>query len=71
MLYIKDKRGVDKNQVIHAILLGCIFLLQEFYLVCTSLIDATNNNIGGSIIHISLTIFVRNKHEKLSLVSFL
>lgn len=69
LLYICGKIRVGKSRVLHAIELKFPFSLINFDLVITALTDAIAENIGGSIIHISVAISVKNRHGKLDLIS--
>ena len=69
LLYICGNGGVGKNKVIYVIELGCILLLRNSDLVITAPTGTKADNIGGSTIHISLDIDVRNRHEKSNTIS--
>ncbi len=69
LLYIRGKGGVGKSRVGHAIELGCTLLSQDSDLVITTPTDAAVDNIGGSTIHTSLAIGVRNRNGKSNAIS--
>ncbi len=69
LLYIPGKGGVGKNRVVHAIEMGCALLSQNSDLVITAPTGAAADNIGGSTIHTSLAIGIRNRHGKSNAIS--
>ncbi len=71
LLYIRGEGGVGKSRVVHAIELGCNLLLRDSDLVITAPTDAAADNIGGSTIHTSLAISIRNRHGKSNILSSL
>ncbi len=71
LFYIHGESGVGKSRVIHAIELGCNLLLRDSNLVITAPTGAIADNIGGSTIHTSLAIGIRNRHRKSNILSSL
>lgn len=69
LLYICGEGGVRKSRIVHAIELGCALLLRDSDLVITAPMGAAADNIGGSTIHTSLAIGVRNRHGKSNAIS--
>ncbi len=69
LFYICGKGGVGKSKVVHAIEMGYALLSQNSDLVITAPTSAVTDNIGGSIIHTSFAIGVRNRHGKLNAIS--
>lgn len=71
LLYIYSKSRVKKSKIIYMIKLRYIILLQDFDLIITTLISAIVDNIGDSIIYISLAISIKNRHKKWNTISHL
>lgn len=69
LLYIRGEGGVGKSRVVHAIELGCTILSRDSDLVITAPTGAAADNIGGSTIHTTLAIGVRNRHGKSNAIS--
>lgn len=69
LLNIYSKSRVKKIKVVHAIELGYIILLQNSDLIIIATTGTTADNIGGSTIHTSLTIDVKNRHRTLNAIS--
>ncbi len=69
LLYIYSQSVIGKNRVIHTIEIECAFLLQDLSLVMTTLTSTTADNIDSSIIYKNLAIGIKNKHEKLNIIS--
>lgn len=69
MLYISGKGRIGKSKVVHTIKLGCALSSQNLDLIITAPTDAVADNIGGSTIHTSLAIIVRNRYGKSNTIS--
>lgn len=68
LLYIYGKGKVGKKKVVHGIELECVFLSQNSDLVITNPMGAVADNINGNTIYTSLSIDVKNRHEKSNLI---
>ncbi len=69
LVYIRGEGGVGKSRIVHAIEMGCTLLSRNSDLVITVPTGTAADNIGGSTIHTSLTIGVRNIHGKSNVIS--
>ncbi len=69
LLYICGEGGVGKSRVVYVIELGCTFLSRDSNMVITAPTGAAADNIGGSTIHTSFAIGVRNRNRKSNAIS--
>ncbi len=71
LFYICGESEIGKSRVLYIIELRCNLLLRDSDLVITTSIGLVADNIGGSTIHTSLVIGIRNKHGKSNILSSL
>ncbi len=69
LLYIRGQGGVGKSRVVYAIEMEYTLLSQNSDLVITAPTNTVADNIGGSTIHTSLAISVRDRHGKSNIIS--
>lgn len=69
LLYIYGEGRVGKSRIVHAMEIEYGLLLQDLDLVITIPTRVIANNIGGSTIHTSLAIGIKNRHENSNAIS--